>query len=235
MAPSELSRSITNEQWDRVEQIANSQPKQASTWCRRTGFFEGRTVASVLPLHEAVFANAPIDCVKAIISAYPGAAHEFESSYQRLPLHCACRKNADPHVIALLIGAYSNACLAADSLGRLPLHYALSNGADPSVIKVLMDAHPEAARGLDQRGWTPLHVACSSSASVSVVCRILAAYPEAVFIRTKKGSSTVGCISKQCSHRQQLKSILNEAEAKLDSTISLPTLHHRPLPDMMLV
>jgi ankyrin repeat protein len=235
MAPSELSRCITSEEWGRVEHIAKSQPRLASTWCRRMGFFEGRTVANVLPLHEAVFANAPIASVKAIIDAFPGAAQELESSYQRLPLHCACRKNANPHVITLLISTYADACLAADSLGRLPLHYALSNGADPSVIQVLMEAHPEAARGLDQRGWTPLHVACSMGASVTVICRILAAYPEAVFIRTKKGSTTVGCIPKQCSHRQQLKSILNKAEAKLDSTISLPTLQHRPLPDMMLV
>lgn len=229
MAPTELSRAITDEQWPRAVEIARRFPKQAQQWSKRQGFFEGRTVANVLPLHEAVVGNAPYDCVVAIVQAYTDALTQVESSYQRLPVHCACRKNADPRVVAYLVQTNKDSCLVPDSLGRLAIHYALSNGADPAVINVLMHANPRAARGLDLRGWTPLHVACSMGASQGVVKVLLDAYPEAVLIKTKKGSSIARCIPKQCPHRQDLKAMINEAKEKVDNNIALPTLQKKSL------
>ena len=224
MAPSELSRAISGEEWARAAELATRQPRQANAWSKRTGFFEGRTVANVLPIHEAAVGGAPLDVMQALVNAYPAGLSQVESSYQRMPLHCACRKNAIPHVIQLLCEAQPEACLAADSLGRLPLHYALSNGADPAVISILMTCRPDAARGLDQRGWTPLHVACSMGASMDVVTSILNAYPEAVLIKTRKGSSIAKCIPKLCGHRAQLQKLLNEANKRVERTVALPKM-----------
>mmetsp|Transcript_18287 Transcript_18287/g.39567 ORF Transcript_18287/g.39567 Transcript_18287/m.39567 type:complete len:239 (-) Transcript_18287:328-1044(-) len=229
MAPSELSRAITDEQWPRAVEIARRFPKQAQQWSKRQGFFEGRTVANVLPLHEAVVGQAPYDCVVAIVQAWTGALTQLESSYQRLPLHCACRKNADPRVVNFLVQQNKDSGLVPDSLGRLPIHYALSNGADPAVISVLMQANPRAARGMDLRGWMPLHVACSMGASQGVVKSLLDAYPEAVLIKTKKGSTVTRCIPKQCPHRQDLKDLINEAREKVEGNVALPSLQRKSL------
>lgn len=224
MAPTELSRAISAEEWGRAHELATRQPRQATAWSKRTGFFEGRTVANVLPIHEAAVGGAPLDVMQALVSAYPEGLSQVESSYQRLPLHCACRKNAIPAVIQLLCEAQPEACLAADSLGRLPLHYALSNGADPSVIQILMTCRPAAARGLDQRGWTPLHVACSMGAAVPVVQSILKAYPEAVLIKTRKGSTIPKTIPKLCPHRSVLQKMLAEATQNVERAVKLPRM-----------
>ena len=229
MTPTELSRSISAEEWPRAVELATRQPRQANAWSKRTGFFEGRTVANVLPIHEAAVGGAPLEVMQALVAAYPEGLTQVESSYQRMPLHCACRKNAIPQVIQLLCEAQPDACLAADSLGRLPLHYALSNGADPSVIAILMNCRPDAARGLDQRGWTPLHVACSMGASVEVVKSILDAYPEAVLIKTRKGSSIAKCIPKLCGHRAQLQRMLSDANKKVEKTVALPKMKSKRL------
>jgi hypothetical protein len=229
MAPTELSRALTAEDWTRATELAMHQPRQAQAWSKRTGFFEGRTVASVLPIHEAAVGGAPLTVIQAIVQAYPAALQQVESSYQRLPLHCACRKHANPAVIHLLTETAPEACLAADSLGRLPLHYALSNGADPAVVTILMNCRPDAARGLDQRGWTPLHVACSMGASVDVVKLIVQAYPEATLIKTKKGSTIAKTIPKLCPHRTQLIQVLNAAHKQVEKTVALPKMRQKQI------
>ena len=224
MAPTELSRCIASEDWNRAVELATRQPRQAQQWSKRTGFFEGRTVANVLSIHEAAVGGAPLNVMQALVQAYPDGLQQVESSYQRLPLHCACRKHANPAVIQLLCEAAPQACLAADALGRLPLHYALSNGADPAVVQLLMTHGPEAARGLDQRGWTPLHVACSMGASVPVVESILKAYPEATLIKTRKGSTIAKTIPKLCPHRAQLIRLLSAEQKKVEKTVALPRM-----------
>lgn len=119
-APSPLSKSIMNDRWDEAISIARNQPDKAKMWGVRQGFFEGLKDSTVLPLHECLVANGPVELVQALIYAYPKAVQEKESSYQRLPLHCACRKNANPRVVQMLLEADAEAALVADSLGRLP-------------------------------------------------------------------------------------------------------------------
>jgi hypothetical protein len=228
-APTDLSRAICEEDWQRATDLATRSPKMAATWSKRTGFIEGRTTSSVLPLHEAAVGGAPIPVMEALLRAHPEALVQTESAYQRLPLHCACRKHADPQVIALLTQGNETACVTADSLGRLPLHYALSNGADANVVTILMQAAPASARGVDQRGWTPLHVACSMGASAQVVQAILPAYPEALLIKTRKGSSIMRCIPKTCPHRSQLLRILSEAQRQVEASVSLPRMKKKNL------
>jgi hypothetical protein len=178
--PSEVSEAITTDQWDRVIQISNAKPNAAKTWTTRHGLFEGIKDANVLPIHEALVAGAPYHTIEALLSAYPDSVYCKESSYKRLPLHCACRKNAIIQVVDLLLKHYADAALAADNLGRLPckstellrspfflsnltliclflllVHYALSNGANDELIDMLLKYSPNSARGFDKRGWTP--------------------------------------------------------------------------------
>jgi len=117
---SPLSSAITSEQWERVVQLCNGSPKEAKKWTTRQGLFEGIKDANVLPIHEALVAGAPYRIIEALINAYPDCVFCKESSYQRLPLHCACRKNAFPDVVDLLSRQYPDAALTPDSLGRLP-------------------------------------------------------------------------------------------------------------------
>jgi len=237
MAPNELSLALTSYEWDRAVTLVQQTPVLAKTWNVRLGFFEGRTSSTLLPLHEASGALAPVRVADAILRAYPEATHCQESAYKRLPLHCACRRNADPAVIKLLLQAHAPACLVPDALGRLPLHYALSNGADPVIINMLLDCCPECAKGMDSRGWTPLHVACSVGACTSVITRLLELYPEAAIIRTSKGSSATGLLHRESVNRDEVKALLKQARADFDRTFVNPLrARARPaLEDMILV
>ena len=120
ISTTELSQAITSEKWERVFQICNAQPGAAKVWTVRHGLFEGIKDANVLPIHEALVGGAPYAIVEALLRAYPDSVYCKESSYQRLPLHCACRKNAIKDVVELLLKHYGDAALTADTLGRLP-------------------------------------------------------------------------------------------------------------------
>lgn len=115
-----LSEAITSDNWDKVVQICQTKPSAAQTWTTRQGLFEGIKDANVLPIHEALVAGAPLHVIEALLSAYPDSVYCMESSYKRLPLHCACRKNAIPEVVEILMTRYADAALTADNLGRLP-------------------------------------------------------------------------------------------------------------------
>jgi len=214
---SELSQAITLEKWDTVLTLCNSKPETAKVWTTRQGLFEGIKDSNVLPLHEALVANAPYAIISALLAAYPDAVYAKESSYKRLPLHCACRKNGILQVIELLLRSYADAALIADNLGRLPLHYALSNGANDQVVDLILKYQPNSARGFDKRGWTPLHVACGVGASTHVIASILECYPEAVLMRTAKGSTAKQCLNlTNASHKQDALSLLRRHFKQVD-------------------
>ena len=120
MGPTKLSKSIMNDRWDEALNIVRAKPEKAKVWGWRQGFFEGLKDSNVLPIHEVLVGNGPVELVHALITAYPQGVRQKESSYQRLALHCACRKNANPVVVRLLLDADAEAALVADSLGRLP-------------------------------------------------------------------------------------------------------------------
>ena len=217
MPPSELSLAIASFQWDRAISLVQKDPKLAKVWTLRLGFYEGKHDSEVLPLHETCTGTAPTPVARALVQAYPDAVRLTESAYQRLALHCACRKHANSEIIALLLDVYPAATLVPDKLGRLPLHYALSNGADDVVVEQLLRAGPNSARGLDHRGWTPLHVACSSGASFQVVQRLLMLYPDAAVIRTEKGSSAAGLLDKRkAGNWKQIYSLVMHAKEEFD-------------------
>ena len=227
---SELSLALADLDWVRAEAIVQSKPQQASQWVVRHGFFEGVKDAHCLPLHEACVTTAPASTVNAILCANLAAAKTRETSYRRLPLHCACRRRdslADAEIVRNLINAYPAGCLVPDDLGRLPVHYALSNGAPPHIIHMLIQANPKAARGVDNRGWTPLHVACSAGASVSVISALLHECPEAVVLHTKKGSTPIQCLPNTMPDRHRVKQLLKEARIEFDSSFISPLNENR--------
>lgn len=159
-----------------------------------------------------------------------------ESAYQRLPLHSACRRGANPEVVQILLDAHPSAALIPDSLGRLPLHYALSNGADPRIVNSLLQCAPNACRGVDTRGWTPLHVACSVGASFPVIQAIMELYTEAVIFRTDKGSSPAALLPKECPDRNEIKEMLKQARVNFDRVFINPLLSEaKKVEDLMIV
>ena len=219
---SDLSKALSSEDWERAMGLVRSKPETARTWNGRPGFFEGIKHSEVLPIHEACAnSEAPLELVEAIIQAYPDGLRLKESAYKRLPLHIACRKNANFGVVSLLIETFADGALIADTLGRLPLHYALSNGADEDIVQTVLRQTPGAARGTDRRGWLPLHVACSVGASTNVIRMILEAYPEGTVIRTNRGTSVERCMdSHQAANKEEVFVLLRKFRAKIDDTLS---------------
>ena len=229
MAPSALSKAIANEEWSLATKIAKQYPEQARKKSNRDGFFDGQTNSKLYPLHEALVANAPFQCIKAIVEAYPPILRKPETSYNRLPLHCACRKNANPSVVAYLIEQYKPACLEEDSLLRLPIHYALTNGANPEVISILMQADPASARGYDRFGWTPVHVAVNVGASPRIVESMLKAFPESVLLKTNKRNSMRSVVPKLSPHQEEHRRLINETRQAVTLSLHLPSLRQNSM------
>eukprot|EP00522_Entomoneis_paludosa_P015418 CAMPEP_0172441756 /NCGR_PEP_ID=MMETSP1065-20121228/2255_1 /TAXON_ID=265537 /ORGANISM="Amphiprora paludosa, Strain CCMP125" /LENGTH=303 /DNA_ID=CAMNT_0013191265 /DNA_START=227 /DNA_END=1138 /DNA_ORIENTATION=- len=229
-----LNRAIALGEWHRVLHVVTEFPEQAQKWSHTAsvgGTFDGSVSGQWLPLHQALVlgqhSEPPaadkenkadalyLECLQALVRAYPDALLQAETSYDRLPLHCACRKHASRAIVQSLVQAQPDACLIPDALQRLPLHYALSNGADPDVIDLLMQTHPQAARGLDHYGFTPLHIACASGASLSVLESLVQAYPAAVWIASTSGFSVAQCIpqSPQSSRaRHEMRRLVCQAK-----------------------
>ena len=229
MSPTYLSRAITSGQWSLATKAAKNFPEQACAWSKREGFFDGKKPAQVLPLHEALVGSAPLSLIKVLVNIYPKALEKVESSFQRLPLHCACRKSASAEVIAYLVRKYKDACLVPDSLNRLPVHYALTNGANTDVLRIMLEARPQAAKGCDVVGWTPVHVAMSVGASKEIIEILLEHNPESVIIRTNKGTSVRSLVPSKVPHSDELLELANETRDKVHSNIRLPSLRQKSL------
>lgn len=245
LSRSELALAIQSSDWAKALKLIEQRPDLATRWSVLQGFFEGLKDAKVLPLHQAcAVAGVSQALMERLVQIYPQAIHCRESSYQRLPLHCACRTAADPAIIRVLLQAEQQLgtcevssssslslsspqhhqqhqpqqCLQADLLQRVPLHYALSNGAHAETIQLLLQAAPQAAASVDRRGWTPLHVATSVGCSVAVLRMVLEAHPAAIDRRTLQGSSPAKCLHRTCRHRQELKKILRQAKKDYESS-----------------
>ena len=234
--PSEISTALSDEDWEKASVAAHLDPRQARQWSVRHGFFDGIKDSSVLPLHEVVMRNAPLETVLAILRAYPQATGSRESSFGRLPLHCACRQNVKLEVVRMLLEENNGACLIPDNLGRLPIHYALSNGAGADVVSLLLHVQPNAARGYDEMGWTPLHVACSVGAPPEIIQTVLTAFPDAIVMKTSKGNTPEKCLSKAMAHRDSAKTLLRHSRKEFNRSFVNPLRRKRlPAPETMVL
>lgn len=225
-----LSLALMDQQWTVALKLIEQKPKLAASSFVLQGFFEGLKDATVFPLHQACACpEIPVSLLEALITAYPAALYKTESSYRRLPLHCACRTGASPATVQALLQAatvyYNNnvndnnhvqdMCLHPDNLQRLPLHYALSNHAHDATIRLLLDACPASAHAVDQRGWLPLHVACSvGGSSLPVVQWLLDEHPQAASARTLQGSLPQHVLHKTNPHYASMMQLLNDASRR---------------------
>ena len=101
-------------------------------------------------LHFTCCNGAPIELVRALLRAYPGAA-SVEDGDGNLPLHGACSCGAAPDVIEMLLEANPGAARHLAN-GQTPLHYACCHQCDPRVAKLLIDRYPEACGVQDRDG-----------------------------------------------------------------------------------
>ena len=238
-----LSLALMDQQWTVALKLVEQKPKLAASRLVLQGFFEGRKDATVFPLHQACACpGVPVSLIEALMAAYPAALYKTESSYQRLPLHCACRTGASPEVVQALLHAASvyyaaatndgnpvhEMCLHPDTLQRLPLHYALSNHAQAETVRVLLDACPASAHAVDQRGWTCLHVAASVGCSLPVFQWLLEANPQAASIATMQGSLPQHVLHQTNPQYATMMQLLKEAASRRNGVVRS---HSMPLPN----
>jgi ankyrin repeat protein len=111
------------------------------------------------PLHWACSGGAPVEAVRALLKAYPRAAHK--SSYQgSTALHFACHYGSSSAVVDLLLKTYPTAAKKQDRLGRTPLFHAVYKGSAMDILQLIVDADPTAVqKPLPKSGRTPLYFA----------------------------------------------------------------------------
>jgi hypothetical protein len=234
-----LSLALMDQQWTVALKLVQEKPKLASQSFVLQGFFEGLKDATVFPLHQAcACSHVPVALIEALIQAFPAALYKPESSYQRIPLHCACRTGASPAVIAALLRGASlssgvnesdpahDMCLQQDNLQRLPLHYALSNQADAATVRLLLDACPASTHAVDQRGWTPLHVAASVSCHrLEVFQWLLESNPAAASAVTLQGSLPQQVLHKSNPHYAAMLQLLKDTRKGVTRSPSMSLQH----------
>jgi ankyrin repeat protein len=231
-----LSLALMDQQWTVALKLVQEKPKLASHSFVLQGFFEGLKDATVFPLHQACACpQVPVALIEALIQAFPAALYKPESSYQRIPLHCACRTGARPAVIAALLRGASltisgvnesdpahDMCLQKDNLQRIPLHYALSNQADAATVRLLLEACPISTHAVDQRGWTPLHVAASCH-RLEVLRWLLEANPAAASAVTLQGSLPQQVLQRSNPQYAVMLQLLKDARNGITRSPSLQT------------
>jgi len=193
-----LDASIERRDWRAVVSIASS-PAGVSLASRRSYaplFYEGRFGTTLLPLHRACMYSPPANVVETLIRAYPDAARTAESTFNRLPLHLACRSGfalVDTIQMLLMASGGSSAARYRDKLGRIPLHYCLANGAHPSIVSDLVAAYPACLSISDCEGWLPLHVACGSGVDLAIIENLVRSHPQTIGELTRWGSQPLDC------------------------------------------
>ena len=118
-----LFLAVEDADWRLALQIAQDEPKQASTWVVSTGTIETTFHWNLwrrLPLHEACRRQAPAWFISLLLSIYSSGAKQ-RTQFGELPLHLAVECGSPPEVVNLLIVAHWPAIVATDQSGRTPL------------------------------------------------------------------------------------------------------------------
>uniref|UniRef100_A0A6U3SM98 Uncharacterized protein n=1 Tax=Ditylum brightwellii TaxID=49249 RepID=A0A6U3SM98_9STRA len=183
-----LQRHIRTEAWSLVCKRCESHPKEAMSWSKQNGFYEGNINTSLLPIHVACAANAPLAVFESLLQAYPESISSKESMYGRVPLHLACIYGASLDVLKLLLSYSAKGAQEMDSTGRTPMFYLMTRDPSLEAYECLYEANPDGLKDRDMRGWLPIHVACHLGASDDIVLRMLESYPDSMNIRTAGGT-----------------------------------------------
>lgn len=168
---------------DQVEQILDEYPQLC----------ELRNSFQFLPLHQAVYARAPLQVLQALVACFPAALHDRGGNYQETPLHIAsCIHGFSPQVYNLLTS--QEAVRSVDTEGMLPLHRCCQHQFGQQsldVVRGLVEAYPESVKAVDGEGGTPLFLAVGTGFGVDLrlpIIQFLAEqYPEALTRRDNKG------------------------------------------------
>jgi hypothetical protein len=88
--------------WARVQNIINApdNAQGAPQRARQIASWKGEVYG--VPLHWAIYTQAPLEIVAALLKAFPEGAKE-KDGYGNLPLHCAALKQAPLEVVAALL------------------------------------------------------------------------------------------------------------------------------------
>jgi Ankyrin repeats (3 copies) len=100
-----------------------------------------RDIDGLYPLHWAVSGAPPLEVVRALIRAYPGACKKVDSEGSN-PLHFASHYGGSVAMMELLLATYPKAVRVKDKYGRTPLYHAVDKAASIDVLKVLAGAEP---------------------------------------------------------------------------------------------
>mmetsp|Transcript_13514 Transcript_13514/g.19332 ORF Transcript_13514/g.19332 Transcript_13514/m.19332 type:complete len:238 (+) Transcript_13514:64-777(+) len=185
-----LSTYIHSQEWSIVLKHIDNHNRDARIWFSRPGFFDGATSTKVLPIHEAVALNCPLEVLLTLHEAYPDGTRMREVGFQRNILHIACRNDVSLELMRLIIKLFPDSANEEDKLGRVPLHYSCNNGSKEENVDLLLEACKNSVRCFDRRGWYPLHIACSLGASPSVVQKLVDGFPLAATVSPNKTMST---------------------------------------------
>lgn len=130
------------------------------------------------------------------------------STWKRLPLHEACRRQAPTWIVSALLQAYGPAASEATQFGELPLHLAVECSASPEVVNLLLVSFWPGIVLTDQSGRTPLQIL--EDAEVIEIAR-----HETVHESLHKAESMWFQIQEQ--HEQELQDLRDEHKAGLQA------------------
>ena len=144
-----------------------------------------------LPLHLAAATGAPVQAIRALISADPSVL-SMRDADGCLPLHIAASSfpsgGSTTEAFEAILQGLPECARKKDSLfGRLPLHSAVEHLAPLVVVQMLLDVYPEGASERDLDGNLPIHLAIESHASEAVWKALGQANPQAVFAKGSNG------------------------------------------------
>jgi hypothetical protein len=165
--PTDIYTAITKGDWAAVLAECFTNPDQARTWVVKyapaveegEGREEKKILTRFLPLHAAMFRNAPLQTAAAILMAFPEAVKEPDHRGM-LPLHYACASGASEQCISMLLMMYNQGAKTADPMeNSLPIHQLCQWGAiSEEALHLLLIAYPESVDAKDSHGMTPLDI-----------------------------------------------------------------------------
>jgi len=119
-------------------------------------------------LQAAIERRAEMTEVISMLAAHPRGAERVDHKGD-LPIHSACKHNADPLVIECLLEANPTGATARDKKGFLPIHLAAGYRAELESVELLVRTFPESVSCMDKRGCLPVTLARTYDAPRDVV------------------------------------------------------------------
>ena len=149
-----LVNKLKNKQWNAVIDHAKSNPADVNV-----------VIANNRSLHLACELAAPIQVIKALLSASPKAVETKCGLHDRLPLHCLLAAPHTPleNTVSLLVEAYPTACRISNKIGNLPIHLICQAAhISDGIFTIILSSYPEGAYVKNMAGNYPLHMAAAN-------------------------------------------------------------------------